>query len=209
MITSRQIKAARALLNIRQKDLADLAELTNVTIANIEADENCARPSSIMYIKKALTSLGVNFIGDDGVSLSEGVTKIYEGVDELKKFFNVLYEKFLLKGGIVRISGVREEIFTKYLGQEFATLHSERVAMLDITFRVLVERSDSSLKYDYPKYREIPSEYFFSLPTYIYDDTVTHIIWGKDVKAISIKNSDLARAQSLQFEMIWNQLNTA
>jgi transcriptional regulator with XRE-family HTH domain len=72
MITSAQLRAARALLGIDQRQLADLSELSVPTIQRMEASDGVIRGNvdSLMKLIGALDRAGIELIGDN--SLSQG-----------------------------------------------------------------------------------------------------------------------------------------
>lgn len=72
MITSLQMRAARALLNMDQRELADLSGLSLPTIQRMEASQGIVRGNvdSLMKLIAALDTAGLELIGE-GVA-SEG-----------------------------------------------------------------------------------------------------------------------------------------
>jgi transcriptional regulator with XRE-family HTH domain len=74
MITAGQMRAARALLGLDQRDLADLAGLSLPTIQRMEASEGVIRGNvdSLMKLVAALTTAGVELLGDNAVSSTGG-----------------------------------------------------------------------------------------------------------------------------------------
>jgi len=74
MITGGQMKAARALLGVDQKQLADLAGLSVPTIQRMEASEGTVRGvvESLTRVVEALDRAGIELIGDGAASTSGG-----------------------------------------------------------------------------------------------------------------------------------------
>lgn len=74
MISSSQMRAARALLNIGQRELADLSGLSLPTIQRMEASDDIVRGNveSLMKLIEALDSVGLELIGEGAVSESGG-----------------------------------------------------------------------------------------------------------------------------------------
>jgi transcriptional regulator with XRE-family HTH domain len=74
MITAAQLRAARALLGIDQKKLAELAGISVPTIQRMEASQGNVRGvvDSLMKVVDALSRAGIELIGDDAQSLSGG-----------------------------------------------------------------------------------------------------------------------------------------
>ena len=88
MISSRQIKAARALLGWTQGELATLTGLHLSAINKIENAVGEPRPSSIEAIQAACETAGVHFRGQRGVEIKEDIfeTRRFEGSDYVQKF---------------------------------------------------------------------------------------------------------------------------
>jgi transcriptional regulator with XRE-family HTH domain len=84
MITAHQLRAARALLSIDQRQMAELADLSVPTIQRMEASDGVIRANvdSLMKLVSALDSAGIELInpgaasatGGRGVRLREHVT---------------------------------------------------------------------------------------------------------------------------------------
>ena len=74
MITAAQLRAARALLGIDQRELADASKLSVPTIQRMEASEDVIRGNvdSLMKLIGALEALGVELIGEGGSSIQGG-----------------------------------------------------------------------------------------------------------------------------------------
>ncbi|HXI87057.1 MAG TPA: helix-turn-helix transcriptional regulator [Parvularculaceae bacterium] len=74
MITSAQLRAARALLGIEQKRLAELAGLSVPTVQRMEASEDMIRGNvdSLMKLINALTLAGIELIGEGETSSGGG-----------------------------------------------------------------------------------------------------------------------------------------
>jgi transcriptional regulator with XRE-family HTH domain len=73
MITASQLRAARALLGIDQRTLAEYAHLSLPTIQRMEASDGVIRGNvdSLTKVVQALENLGIELIGD-GVASSAG-----------------------------------------------------------------------------------------------------------------------------------------
>ncbi len=73
MITGAQMRAARALLGIDQRELAERAHLSLPTIQRMEASDGVVRGNvdSLMKLVDALAANGIELIGE-GVTSSKG-----------------------------------------------------------------------------------------------------------------------------------------
>lgn len=74
MITAGQMKAARALLGLDQRELAELAGLSLPTIQRMEASDGVVRGNvdSLVKLIEALTTAGIDLIAEGAVSNSGG-----------------------------------------------------------------------------------------------------------------------------------------
>lgn len=74
MITSSQLRAARALLGLDQKQLADLADLSLPTIQRMEGSDEMIRGNveSLTKLVTALNRAGIELIGEKATSTGQG-----------------------------------------------------------------------------------------------------------------------------------------
>jgi transcriptional regulator with XRE-family HTH domain len=74
MITANQLRAARALLNIDQREIARMADLSVPTIQRMEASEGVIRANvdSLMKLVSALDNAGIELINPGAQSVSGG-----------------------------------------------------------------------------------------------------------------------------------------
>lgn len=74
MISAAQLRAARALLGIDQKKLAELCSLSVPTIQRMEASESVIRGTvdSLIKLVDALAAAGIELIGEGAVSSDGG-----------------------------------------------------------------------------------------------------------------------------------------
>jgi predicted transcriptional regulator len=77
LVTTRQIKAARALLAWSQGDLAKHSLISEPTIARLEAVDGpiAGRPETAEKIRTALEKAGVEFIDENGGGLGVRLSK--------------------------------------------------------------------------------------------------------------------------------------
>jgi transcriptional regulator with XRE-family HTH domain len=74
MISAAQLRAARALLGIDQRKLADMSGLSLPTIQRMEASADVIRGNvdSLTKLVAALTAAGIELIGEDAPSHGKG-----------------------------------------------------------------------------------------------------------------------------------------
>jgi len=74
MITSSQLRAARALLGLDQKELAGIAGLSLPTIQRMEGSDDMIRGNveSLTKLVTALNQAGIELIGENAPSTGQG-----------------------------------------------------------------------------------------------------------------------------------------
>ena len=79
MLECSQIRAARALLNWSQSDLAKASQMANSSIKNIENVNTSARRETIEQIRSAFENNGIEFLPGSGVKLKTDVVMTVQG----------------------------------------------------------------------------------------------------------------------------------
>lgn len=74
MITGAQMRAARAMLGVDQRELARLSGLSLPTVQRMEASDGVVRGNvdSLMKLVGALQEAGIELIGDNAISSQGG-----------------------------------------------------------------------------------------------------------------------------------------
>ncbi|MGO7541866.1 helix-turn-helix transcriptional regulator [Rhizobium ruizarguesonis] len=73
MLTPSQCRAARALLDWSQQQLADQSKIGNATIRNFESGKSAPQHATLDVLRRCFGSAGVEFFEDDR---GEGVVKL-------------------------------------------------------------------------------------------------------------------------------------
>ncbi len=66
MISSAQVKAARALVGLTQKQLAEAARVSEISVKNVEGGATDPRVSTLSALRSALERAGVVFLPENG-----------------------------------------------------------------------------------------------------------------------------------------------
>jgi transcriptional regulator with XRE-family HTH domain len=94
-----QIKAARAMLDWSQEDLAQATGLAINTIRNLEAGAISPRSATNDLIRQAIEKAGLEFIEREGVRRRLDEIQIHQGVNGCEAFFDDLRQTVHKKGG--------------------------------------------------------------------------------------------------------------
>ncbi|MBI1273936.1 MAG: helix-turn-helix domain-containing protein [Alphaproteobacteria bacterium] len=215
MISGRQIRAARALLDMSQEALAKSAGLTPQAIRKIEDGSVQPREGTIADIMRAFNNQGVEFTDNNGVRFKPQNIEVLENRDGFSRFYEILFEHLSEHGGDVCVSGVNERLFAKY--RTNAEVHREKMAELvknrsDLTMRILIEDGDQNYTAaSYAQYRWQQKEYFSPTSFYVFGDHLGLISFSHDPAplVVLIKSSPFAEAYRQSFNFAWSNAKEA
>src|ERR1700727_1070722 len=125
MITGRQIRAARALLEWHAEDLAQKAGLARVTVSNIEASTVQPQEKTLASIVRVFDQHGIEFLDDDGVRVRKNQARFFTGKAGYRQFLDHIYDT-LKDGGRVRQFNISDGKTLPY-AEDYATLHLKRM----------------------------------------------------------------------------------
>lgn len=212
MITGRQIRAARALLDMSQDQLAKLAGLTPQAIRKIEDGSVQPREGTIADITKVFAEQRLEFTDHEGVRFRPEGIDVLEGAEGFEQFYDRVYMHVKKYGGLICVSGVDEEQFAQHHGADHAEAHLTRMAKLtearkDISFQILIKEGDLNFLADaYAAYRWQPKEFFTATPFYLFGDNLALITFDAEPapRILIIRSPVFAEAYRKQFQIAWN-----
>jgi transcriptional regulator with XRE-family HTH domain len=208
MPTIEQIRAARALLDWSQSDLADNAGLSQTGIARIENGTNKPNSNTLEKIKAAFDDADIEFLGDSGVKKRTDEVKIYRGSDGFKSFMDDLYETIKEKGGDICLHNARPENWYKWLGEEWFKMHSKRMSTVikPSAFRIIAQEGNSLfISKDFATYKWFPDELFNDQSFYAFDDKLAFVTFGEDDVVVRVlKNRQFTEGFRVLFNIAWD-----
>ncbi len=204
MITMEQIKAARALLDWNQADLAKAAAISKPALANLERGTAQPRMETLNAITRALEEGGIEFTDGQGVRLRGEVlnVQVFEGKNALQRLWSDTLET-LSNGGERLISGVDERIFERLAKPEEIRKIIEKFNERGITNRILSREGDGYLIESPEQYRWIPQAFFSNVPFYVYGNKYAILITEPSARIVLIENKAIADSYRQQFEVMW------
>ncbi len=205
MISIEQIKAARALLDWTQDDLATESGLSKPAINTLERRLANPRVETMASIQKALERAGVEFTDGSGVKLRTSALKtvVFEGEDALIRLYHDIFSTLLGTGQEVLISGIDEEKY-RFLGGARVLDEIEKRLKHNIPDRILIKEGDTNFIEPVSHYRWVPEAFFPTVPTYIYDNKYAIFLWGPPQKVVLIENAEIAESFRQQFLGLWD-----
>ncbi|MGH1398529.1 MAG: helix-turn-helix domain-containing protein [Alphaproteobacteria bacterium] len=208
MPTIEQIRAARALLGWSQHDLADKAGLSQTGIARIENGTNQPNSKTITKIETAFDAADVEFLGSSGVRKRTGEIRTLQGVDGFKELLNDVYLTAKEEGGELCLHNAKPDNWTKWLGEDWFKMHSERMATLSdkMSFKITAEEGNKNLiSSAFAEYRWFPKELFDDDCIYAYGNKLAFVTFGEDDLYIRILNDkSFSRGFKILFNIAWD-----
>ncbi len=205
MITGRQIRAARSLLEWSADDLARMTGLTRTTVSNIEAGTVQPQEKSLANILTAFDKHGVEFLDDEGVKISKQQVKVFSGKIGYRQFLDHVYETLSESGGRIRqfnLSDAKNLSFADDYGQA----HLVRMATIQgLDARVLTMDGDTTFPASYCEYRWLDKDDADLASFYVYGDYLAMPMYESPHKRelLVIRSKLLAERYCKQFDKFW------
>lgn len=203
MITPAQIKAARALLNWKQSDLAKASRLSLPSINNIERALGSPRVDTMNALQTALENAGILFTAGSGVALRDEVFEMlkFEGDDFIAKQNDDLFACMQGPDDEALMCGLDERMFVKHAPDQIGRYNSYHKKK-NFKERILSRQNDTFFLTDPQVYRWIAPELIGTIPYLVYKDRLVMIMWDSK-RTVIIRNPGIADTFRRQFEFLW------
>lgn len=209
MLTIDQIRAARALLDWSQQDLAEHADLSQTGIARIENGTNKPNSKTIAKIEAAFDRANIEFIGTSGLRKRTGEIIKYSGQQGFRDFMDDVYKVAQEEGGEICLHNAKPDNWYKWLGNEWYEEHSKRMSELGETIDVKITAEKGNLNFianSFAEYRWMPDELFNEQSFYAYGDRLALMSFKEDdVEILVIKNRQFKEGFVGLFNVAWKE----
>ncbi len=206
MIEPRQIRAARALLNWSQDDLANASGIARSSIKNIENDITTARKDTINDIQVAFENCGVEFTPGSGVRMKNDIVTVHEGADAFKHLLDTLYTSAKVSpDNEILILGLDEELTEKFDNVELIKDYLQKIETAGIKEKIITYEGSKHFINNWTSYRSIPKEHFANIPLHISGGKISFLFGNINRKVIVIDNEQLAIMLRKLFYFIWEK----
>lgn len=202
MITGRQIRAARGLLEWKAEDLARRAGITRETISKIESDAVQPHEKTLASILRVFDESGVEFIGNRGVAQREDLVRVLEGDNVYIRLLDEIFHKL---NGKDKAEALFFFVDNSKSSSPVVDAH-KRLRDHGIRCRYLCHEKPARLDFPVNDYKAIPHKFFYNAVQVVYADYVAQIIAEEPMRVIIVKSRDLAEASQRLFEMLWSML---
>lgn len=205
MISGKQIRAARALADVSQKDATEAAGILGSTLSNIERGEQAPSAKTALALQGYFEGCGIEFLDHDGVRMRSG-DRVLTGEAGLRRFFDEVYESAKAGSRICLFNGV-PELLTKWAGEDFYAAHAKRMTALanKFDFRIIVEQGEGDfIAGGFAHYRWVPSELFSQQTIYVHGDSLGLFRFDEDELSIRvIEDGEQVRSFQILFDVAW------
>lgn len=208
MIDYRQIRAARALLNWSQVDLARAADIATSSIKNVENESATARKETLAQIAEAFDLNGVEFLPASGVRLKTDIVTVH---DDKRATIALLDDIFAhaqnSKDREVLILGLDEAFSVETDGASLLQTHIARLSSAGIRERILICEGDTRYLNSPESYRWLPRAYFTrNSPIYIYGNRVAIHSGSLRRRAVILEHRAMTQHLRMLFALLWEEV---
>jgi len=203
MITPAQIKAARALLDWKQSDLAEASGLSLPSINNIERAIGSPRVDTMQALQTALENAGIQFTSGRGVALRDEIFEMHkhEGPGFVDALNTDMFSCLRGPEDEVLMCGLDERMFVKHVPGEVMR-YDDYQKKSKFKERILIAKNDTFFLADPKVYRWIAPELIGKIPYLVYKDRLVMIMW-ESKRTVIIRNLEIAETFRRQFEFLW------
>jgi len=210
MIDNRQIRAARALLEWSQADLARAAGMAHSSIKAIENSHSTPRRETLEAIAATFEAAGIEFCPPSGVRMKNDVVTVHQGRDATTALLeSILRHAPADPTGEVCIIGLDEKLAREVDGADLLAAHSARLRANGVRERILISEGVNEFLRDETCYRWMPRNGFCpQAPIYIYGDKVAVHSGTLRRQTIIIDAKPLAQHLRALFGVLWTGADT-
>ena len=209
IISPRQIRAARGLLEWSSKELAEKVGVTQATLSKIETELVQPQERTLSAIANILDMNGVEFLDGDGVKMRQSEVRVFSGKNGYRQFLDHVYDT-LKKGGRIRQFNLSDSSNLSFI-DDYGKAHLERMEQIDgLDAKVLTTDGDTHFPASYCEYRWINKHDADLAPFYMYGDNLVLPMYESTHKRewISINSKLLAERYAREFDKFWDNASS-
>ncbi|MFA5040755.1 MAG: helix-turn-helix transcriptional regulator [Bdellovibrionales bacterium] len=204
-ITPPLAKAARALLEWHQTDLAKAAHLSLATINNFERKAGATRDDTLIAIQAAFEEHGVEFLPGGGLRCVDEVAEVIRFTGKTKFISDWTYytmRKPLPSGSDFLVSSYDETLwYHPHHLQSTKDFHAW-IQQSGLKLKALISDNNKSSSHAWHVFRAIPSEMIGKITYCIYGHEIAFVLWKKH-QVIILHNAAVAETFRNQFNYLW------
>lgn len=210
ILSPAQCRAARALLNWSQPDLATRADVHVQTISNFEKEQSSPSKTTLEKLCGILEDEGIIFLGEDGVRMRQLPVRQYQGTDGFRAFMDDLYSAMNKHGGDMCLLNSHPDLWLKWLGKDwYLNVHQPRMESLGdrIHLRITTYKGNTNfLAAKFAEYRAVPETMWNENAFYCFADRIALMNFtDKNIEIFVIKQRKFAETFRFLFNLYWEK----
>lgn len=211
-LTPAQCRAARALLDWSQPDLAERCGMHVQTISAFENETGTPTKRTLSKVTETLEQGGVEFLPNEGVGRKKRNIIRYDGQEGFQAFMWDVFETVKNEGGEICVSNVDETLFTELLGRECDDEYTMKMNNLRKThpfdFKILIRTGDTNtVASGYAEYRTIDEEYFGERSFYAYGSKLALLTLLKgNLSIVVLDEQEYTDSYRIIFNVMWDKV---
>lgn len=207
-VTRDQIRAARALMDWSQGDLAKRSGLARPTIANIEAGHQVPGAKTLDRIVSAFETADVVFIEGEGVRKKRDTVQIFQGRERFKEFFEFVYHAAISDGGSFFLNNIQDNRFEHWYPGFYESDYVRKMTKVrdQMDFRIILREGNTRfpLKDKYVTYRWLPENQFTGVPFEVFGQHLAVFLLSVDEPVVFVlRNKEIADLYRKKFIEQW------
>jgi transcriptional regulator with XRE-family HTH domain len=206
-ISAAQLRAARAILNWSQEELATVSELSINTIAKLELGNLSPREQTGRALHAAFEKAGIEFIDPDGARRKPEEIIIYEGREGIREFYKDVEQASMRGGDIVQVWPSRKG-FENTVGPDIDLHVNIMMTMKDsVPHKCIYTEVPECPPRPWCEHRFLSKHFVASVPFFVYDDKYVIVSFTDALrpKIIVVQSSAAAASFRHQFYSMWEK----
>lgn len=201
-----QCRAARALLDWNQPELAERSSITVNPIISFEK-ESGSKPAArtMRRIVHTFDLAGIAFTDNGGVEWRNNLVTILEGDNAVIDMMEDIYHTLKDKGGEVLIAGLSEPDEEDTSLGEYVDAHIKRLQAANITEKILIEEGETNLIAPAHWHRSLAEEDFSAAPHHLYGNKLAIISWKPHQRVTILQDPLMAQTFRAMFYALWKR----
>ncbi len=202
------MKAARALLDWSQEDLANAAQLSVATIRKLELGHISPRDSTMRLIRQAIESAGIEFMDADGVRRCFEDISVFTVPNGMSQLFDDIKQTVQKNGGHIAIMASSMDDLREVFGRNFEKMDELFNQASSVSIQCLITKAEPELEIiQGANIRSISRKYVDTISFCVYGDKYAPFptTSGAWTKIVSVKSSAMADAFRAQFASLWDK----
>jgi transcriptional regulator with XRE-family HTH domain len=207
LLQARQIRAARALLDWSQDDLAAACGLSAATIRKLELGHISPRGSTTQQVRQALEDQGLEFLAPDGVRHRPEGLSTYDGAEGFLNFLDDIYIALRQRSGEVLMVASSDTALCRNFGVA-ETDYRDRLCKIARKAPIRCVFTDPRFEGpDYASCRWLPQHCVDAVPFIVFADSCGMLMLdGPGVAEIlCLQASSVARSYRSLFDTVWTK----